>query len=72
MAVEFKLPSLGDGVESGDVLEVMVSEGDTVELDQGIMELETDKATVIVPSEVAGVVTKVNFAEGDTIAPATS
>ena len=67
MAVEFKLPKLGEGVDSGDVLEVLVAVGDTIEVDQGIVELETDKATVIVPSEVAGVITKVNCSENDTI-----
>ncbi len=66
MAVEVKLPSLGE-VESGDVLEFLVSEGDTIEKEQGIVELETDKATLVVPSDAAGVVVKINFAEGDTI-----
>lgn len=64
---EVKLPALGEGVDSGDVLEVLVAVGDTIEKDQGIVELETDKATVVVPSDQAGVVTKINFGEGDTI-----
>ena len=67
MAVEFKLSNLGEGVDSGDVLEVLVSEGDVIEVDQGVVELETDKATVIVPSDVAGKVTKINCGEGDTL-----
>ncbi|MFK7765867.1 MAG: 2-oxo acid dehydrogenase subunit E2 [Mariniblastus sp.] len=67
MAVEFKLPKLGEGVDSGDVLEVLVSVGDVIEVDQGIVELETDKATVIVPSEVAGKITKINCKEDDTV-----
>ena len=67
MAVEFKLPKLGEGVDSGDVLEVLVSEGDTIAVDQGVVELETDKATVIVPSEVAGVVQQIKCGEGDTL-----
>ncbi len=69
MAVEFKLDNLGDGVESGDVLEIMVAVGDTIELDQGVIELETDKATVVVPSEFAGTITKICCAEGDTLKP---
>jgi pyruvate dehydrogenase E2 component (dihydrolipoamide acetyltransferase) len=69
MAVEVKLPDLGEGVDSGDVLEVLVAEGDTIEKEQGIVELETDKATVIVPAPQAGVVTKINCGEGDSIAP---
>ena len=67
MAVEIKLPSLGEGVDSGDVLEVLVAEGDQIEKDQGIVEMETDKATVIVPSDFAGKVTKVSVNEGDSV-----
>ena len=67
MAVEIKLPSLGDGVESGDVLELLVAEGDEIEKDQGIVEMETDKATVIVPSDYAGKVTKIMVGEGDSL-----
>ena len=67
MSIEIKVPSLGDGVESADVLEVLVSEGDTIEKDQGIVELETDKATAVVPSTDAGKVIKVHVGEGDTV-----
>ena len=67
MAVEIKLPSLGEGVESGDVLELLVAEGDQIEKDQGIVEMETDKATVIVPSDFAGKVTKIMVGEGDSV-----
>ena len=67
MAVEIKLPSLGEGVESGDVLELLVAEGDQIEKDQGIVEMETDKATVIVPSDYAGKVTKIMVGEGDSV-----
>ena len=45
-----KLPELGDGIESGDVLEVFVSVGDVIKQGQDIVEMETDKATVPVPS----------------------
>ena len=68
MSVEFKLPPIGEGVESGDVLEVMVSEGDTIDKDQEVCELETDKATVFITSDVAGTISKIHFAAGDTIA----
>lgn len=67
MAIEIVIPNLGENVESGDVLEVMVSEGDKIEKDQGILELETDKATVIVPSTAAGTVSKIHCQEGDTV-----
>ena len=46
MAVEIKIPSLGEGVESGDVLEVMVAEGDAIEKGQPILELETDLSLI--------------------------
>ena len=68
MAVEFKLPGIGEGIESGDVLDILVSVGDTIEKDTEICELETDKATVFVPSEVAGTITEIHFAAGDTVA----
>ncbi len=67
MAVEIKLPSLGEGVDSGDVLELLVTEGDTIDIDQGLVEMETDKATVIVPSDHAGKVISISVGEGDTV-----
>ncbi|MFV1965122.1 MAG: 2-oxo acid dehydrogenase subunit E2 [Pirellulaceae bacterium] len=67
MAIEMKLPALSDGIDSGDVLEVLVKAGDVVEREQGIVELETDKATVEIPSSHAGKVIEVLVREGDTI-----
>ncbi len=67
MAIEIVIPNLGENVESGDVLEVMVSEGDRIEKDQGVLELETDKATVIVPATAAGTVSKIHCKEGETV-----
>ena len=67
MSIEIKVPSLGDGVETADVLEVLVSEGDSIEKEQGIVELETDKATAVVPATESGTVTKVHVGEGDTV-----
>ncbi len=57
--VEFKLPELGENVASGDLLSVMVKVGDRVEVNQPVLELETDKATIEVPSTIAGVVKSV-------------
>lgn len=68
MTIEVKLPDLGDGIESGDVLEIFVSVGDTIEKGQDIVEMETDKATVTVPASIGGTVTKVLINEGDTVA----
>ncbi len=67
MSVEIKLPSLGEGIETADVAEVLVQPGDIIEAGQVLMELETDKAVVSVPSEHAGVVESVNVSQGDTI-----
>ncbi len=67
MANEFRLPSLGDNVKAGDVLKVLVKAGDVVIVDQPVLELETDKATVEVPSSIAGTVTEVKVKDGDRI-----
>ena len=67
MATEVKLPELGDGIESGDVLEIFVSVGDVIDEGQDIIEMETDKASVPVPSSVGGKITKINVSEGETV-----
>ncbi|MBT4137207.1 MAG: branched-chain alpha-keto acid dehydrogenase subunit E2 [Candidatus Latescibacteria bacterium] len=67
MATEFKLPDLGEGVEAGDVVTVLVSKGDTIEKEQGVVELETDKALIEVPSDVAGIVTQIHVNAGDRV-----
>lgn len=65
--MQIKLPELGDGIESGDVLEIFVAVGDLIEAGQSVVEMETDKATVSVPADVAGKVTKISVNEGDTV-----
>jgi pyruvate/2-oxoglutarate dehydrogenase complex dihydrolipoamide acyltransferase (E2) component len=67
MAVEFKLPPVGEGVESGEVLSVMIAEGDTLTKDQEILEFETDKATAFISIDQPCTVSKIHFAEGDTL-----
>lgn len=67
MSTEIKLPSLGEGIESGDVLEILVSVGDTVKKEQSLIEMETDKATVSVPSPIAGKVLSIAVKEGQTV-----
>ncbi|QDT32601.1 dihydrolipoyllysine-residue acetyltransferase [Thalassoglobus polymorphus] len=66
-SVDFDLPPLGEGVDSADVAEIMVSEGDTVAVGDPLMELETDKAVVELPSEHAGKITKIHVSEGDSL-----
>jgi len=63
VATEVRLPEVGEGIESGTVVGVLVSVGDAVEKDQALIELETDKAVVEVPSTSAGVVKAINVAE---------
>jgi pyruvate dehydrogenase E2 component (dihydrolipoamide acetyltransferase) len=67
MAIEFKLPDLGEDIETGDVVRVYVSPGDKVEKEQALMELETDKAALEIPSPATGVIKGVHVKEGDTI-----
>ncbi|MFO1005746.1 MAG: 2-oxo acid dehydrogenase subunit E2 [Planctomycetaceae bacterium] len=68
MGIEFKLPNLGEGVSSADIAEILVKEGDTVSVGQIVMELETDKAVVELPSAHAGVVGRILVSEGATVA----
>ncbi|MGB5847192.1 MAG: 2-oxo acid dehydrogenase subunit E2 [Ignavibacteriaceae bacterium] len=67
MATEFKLPELGENIESADVIAVLVKTGDRIEKEQSVIEIETDKATIEVPSTVEGVVTEVLVKTGDNI-----
>lgn len=67
MATEFKLPELGENIEAADVANVLVKEGDTVKKDQAIIEIETDKATIEVPSTVEGTITKLLVKSGDKV-----
>src|SRR5258706_13883693 len=64
---EFTLPELGENVTAGDVLRVLVKPGDTLAKDQMVLELETDKATIEVPSSIAGRVTAVSVKAGDKV-----
>jgi pyruvate dehydrogenase E2 component (dihydrolipoamide acetyltransferase) len=67
MTVEFKLPELAENVEAGDVVQVLVAEGDRIEANQPVCELETDKAVVEIPCPHAGKIVKVHFRKGDTV-----
>ena len=67
MTTQITLPNLGENIESGDVLSILVSEGDMVAVEQDLIEIETDKATLPVPSPHAGKIVKLLVSEGDTI-----
>ncbi|MES1946227.1 Dihydrolipoamide dehydrogenase of pyruvate dehydrogenase complex [Salinisphaera sp. C84B14] len=66
MAQEIKVPDIGD-FDSVEIIEVLVAEGDTVEEEQPLITLESDKATLEVPSTVAGKITELKVSEGDTV-----
>ncbi len=67
MPTDFTLPELGENITAGDVVRVLVSAGDAVAKDQPVLELETDKATIEVPSSVAGTVKDVRVKQGERI-----
>src|SRR5678815_3247421 len=67
MPTEIKLPELGENIEKGDVVRVLVKVGDVISADQPIAELETDKATIEVPSPIAGAVAEVRIKPGDKV-----
>ena len=69
MAISITLPELGEGVDSVDVVTVLVAVGDHIEMDQSLIEVETEKASVEVPSTAAGTVTEIHVNEGDTLGP---
>ena len=64
---EFKLPDLGEGIHEGELLKWYVKEGDSINEDDPLCEMETDKATVMIPSPRTGTVLKLNGKPGDTI-----
>jgi len=67
MSIEFKLPEVSEGVESADVAEILVSEGDVITANQIVAEVETEKALAEIECPYAGRVTKVHVSPGDTI-----
>lgn len=67
MATKLTLPDIGEGVTEGEMVAWLVKEGDTVEADQPVVEVMTDKATVEVPAPDAGTITKLIAQEGDVI-----
>src|SRR5271156_6681516 len=65
MATEFKLPELGENIESGDLVRLMIKPGASIAEGDAVMELETDKAVVEVPSSVTGTIGEIRVKEGD-------
>ena len=67
MAYEFKLPDLGEGLTEGEVARWLVTEGQEVAEDEPLVEIQTDKTTVEIPSPAAGVVSRILVPEGDVV-----
>jgi len=67
MAKEFKLPDLGEGIHEGEVLAVRVAVGQAVKEGDIILEVETDKAAVEIPSPYTGTVLDIRVKAGDTV-----
>jgi pyruvate dehydrogenase E2 component (dihydrolipoamide acetyltransferase) len=64
---DIKIPELGENVAGGDVLRILVNVGDTIAKDQSVVELETDKATIEVPTSIAGIVKEIKVKQGDKV-----
>ena len=67
MAYEFKLPDLGEGLTEGEIARWLVREGQEVAEDDPLVEIQTDKTTVEIPSPAAGTVTRILAQEGDVV-----
>ncbi len=67
MATTLKVPELGENIDSVDVVKMLVAVGDTLAAGQPVIEVETEKAAVEVPSTVAGTITAIHVAVGDTL-----
>lgn len=69
MATEIKLPELGEGIDKAEVVNILVSVGDSIDADQPIIEVESEKASLEVPADVAGRVTQIHIKAGDQLTP---
>ena len=67
MIKEVSIPDIGENITEGTVIDILVAEGDLVKEEQGLIEFETDKAVVDIPSPFAGTVSEILIAKGDTV-----
>ena len=67
MAIEFKLPDIGEGIAEGEIVKWLVKVGDTVKEHQSVVEVMTDKATVEVPAPSSGKITEIRAKEGEVV-----
>ena len=69
---KISLPDLGEGVTEGEIIKIKVSEGEAISMDQALLEVMTDKASMEVPSSIEGTIQKIEVAEGDIVSVGTS
>ena len=67
MAYEFRLPDLGEGLTEGEIARWLVAEGEEIAEDDPLVEIQTDKATVEMPSPAGGTVARILVAEGEVV-----
>jgi pyruvate dehydrogenase E2 component (dihydrolipoamide acetyltransferase) len=67
MIEEIRLPKISENVDTGQVIKILVKAGDFVEVEQSLVELETDKAVFELPSPLKGKITEINVKEGDEV-----
>ena len=67
MAFDFKFPDVGEGITEGEIVKWLVKEGDKVKENDNIVQIETDKAVVDIPSPKTGIILKIYFKGGDTV-----
>ena len=69
--MDIKLPNLGEGADSGTVVSVLVNVGDSIAAEQGIIEMESEKAVATIPSSAAGTVAKIHVEPGQNVSAGT-
>ena len=69
---QIKLPDLGEGVTEGEIIKIKVSQGETISMDQVLLDVMTDKASMEVPSAIAGTIQKIEVKEGDIVSVGSS
>ena len=67
MPFEFKFPDVGEGIQEGEIVKWLVKEGDELKADQTMVQIETDKAVVDIPSPRNGILLKINYKEGEKV-----
>ena len=65
--MDFKFPDVGEGIHEGEIVKWLVGDGDSVKENQNIVQVETDKSVVDLPSPASGTVSNISKKEGETV-----